>query len=193
MKKVKVFLASSSELTDDRKEFELLINRKNKEWVDRSVFLELVQWEDFLDVLSQTRPQNEYNSQIRACDLFVMLFWTKVGRYTAEEFETAVGQFKATEKPFILVYFKDSPMPARPGNEADRRSLEAFQAKLAGLGHYKTAYDNVDRLCISAPSSISSSPRGSSASTRTTKPRDGDLSRPRLRTQTTYRAPSSMR
>jgi hypothetical protein len=146
MIKVKVFLASSSELMDDRKEFEVLVNRKNKEWVDRGVFLELVQWEDFLDVLSQTRLQNEYNAQIRVCDLFVMLFWTKVGRYTEEEFETAVGQFKATEKPFILVYFKDWPKPAGPGNEADRRSLEAFQAKLATLGHYKTAYDNVDHL-----------------------------------------------
>jgi len=139
---IKVFLASSSELKDDRTAFEIFINRKNKEWVARGVFLELVLWEDFLDVLSKTRLQNEYNHAIRGCDIFVMLFWTKVGPYTEEEFEIAVGQFKAKDKPFILVYFKDVPK----GDDADRCSLEAFQKKLDALGHYKTDYDNDDRL-----------------------------------------------
>jgi len=139
---IKVFLASSSELKDDRTAFEIFINRKNKEWVTRGVFLELVLWEDFLDVLSKTRLQDEYNKAIRGCDIFVMLFWSKVGPYTEEEFETAVGQFKAKEKPFIFVYFKDMPK----GDDAGRRSLEAFQNKLIALGHYKTDYDNDDRL-----------------------------------------------
>ena len=143
---IKVFLASSSELKDDRNQFEIFIYRKNKEWVSRGVFLELVLWEDFLDVLSKTRLQNEYDAAIRACDVFVMLFWTRVGPYTEEEFETAVGQFKAKDKPFILVYFKDVPKGDGTGSDADRDSLEAFQTKLDALGHYKTVYDNVDRL-----------------------------------------------
>ena len=37
-----------------------------------------------------------------------MLFFTKVGQYTEEEFEAAIGQFKATNKPFIFTYFKDA-------------------------------------------------------------------------------------
>jgi hypothetical protein len=143
---IKVFLASSSELKDDRRAFEIFINRKNKEWVARGVFLELVLWEDFLDVLSKTRLQNEYNDAIRGCDIFVMLFWTKVGPYTEEEFETAVGQFKAKEKPFILVYFRDVPKGDGAGDDARRRRLEAFQKKLDALGHYKTDYDNDARL-----------------------------------------------
>ena len=53
-------------------------------------------WEDFLDAVSQTRLQDEYNQAIRECDVFVMLFHTKVGQNTKEEFETAFGQFKAT-------------------------------------------------------------------------------------------------
>jgi hypothetical protein len=64
----KLFLASSAELQEDRKEFEIFINRKNKDWVARGVFLELVVWEDFLDVVSQTRLQDEYNKEIRNCD-----------------------------------------------------------------------------------------------------------------------------
>jgi len=101
MQTKKLFLASSSELQEDRKEFEIFINRKNKEWVSQGGFIELIVWEDFLDAVSQTRLQDEYNQAIRECDVFVMLFFTKVGKYTAEEFETAFGQFKATNKPFI--------------------------------------------------------------------------------------------
>ncbi len=108
----KIFLASSAELRDDRREFEIFIDRKNKAWVSQGVFLELVLWEDFLDALSPTRLQDEYNRAIRDCDVFVMLFFTKVGRYTEEEFETAVGQFKATDKPFIFTYFRNAPNTA---------------------------------------------------------------------------------
>jgi len=79
MLKKGLFLASSSELKEDRKEFEIFINRKNKDWVAQGVFLELIVWEDFLDAVSATRLQNEYDNSIRECDIFVMLFWTKVG------------------------------------------------------------------------------------------------------------------
>ena len=110
MQTKRIFLASSSELKDDRKEFEIFVNRKNKDWVDQGVFLAAIVWEDFLDAVSQTRLQDEYNKKIRECDVFVMLFCTKVGQYTEEEFEAAVGQFKATNKPFIFTYFKDTEM-----------------------------------------------------------------------------------
>jgi hypothetical protein len=139
----KIFLASSAELKEDRKEFEIFIGRKNKEWVDKGVFLELVIWEDFLDAVSKTRLQDEYDKAIRQCDLFVMLFWTKVGQYTEEEFATAFGQFKATNKPFIFTYFKDAEVSV---NKKDLMSLWAFQEKLSALGHFYTVYKNVDEL-----------------------------------------------
>src|SRR5438093_1561850 len=144
--RTKLFLASSSELEEDRKEFEILINRKNKDWVDRGAFLELVVWEDFLDALSKTRLQDEYNKAIRGCDVFVMLFWTKVGKYTEEEFETAFGQFKATNKPVIYTYFKDAEISTATLNQDDLKSLWTFQKKLKELGHFQTVYRNVDQL-----------------------------------------------
>jgi len=64
-----IFLASSSELKEDREQFENFINRKNKDWVDKGVFLKLVIWEDFLDAMSKTRLQDEYNEAIRESDL----------------------------------------------------------------------------------------------------------------------------
>jgi hypothetical protein len=139
-------LASSAELKEDRKEFEIFIGRKNKEWVDKGVFLNLVIWEDFLDAVSQTRLQDEYNKAIRDCDLFVMLFWTNVGQYTEEEFETAFGQFKSTNKPFMYTYFKDTEISVARANKKALMSLWAFQEKLSSLGHFYTVYKNVDEL-----------------------------------------------
>jgi hypothetical protein len=146
MAKQKIFLASSSELQDDRQQFEIFINRKNKDWIDRGVFLELVIWEDFLDALSPTRLQDEYNKAIRQSDIFMMLFHTKVGKYTAEEFETAFGQFKATNKPLIYTYFKDTEIITGSADKKDLKSLRAFQKKLDKLGHFYTVYKNSDEL-----------------------------------------------
>jgi hypothetical protein len=142
----KIFLASSAELKADRNEFEIFIGRKNKDWVVKGVFLDLIIREDFLDAMSQTRLQDEYNKAIRDCDLFVMLFWTKVGQYTTEEFQTAFGQFKATNKPFIFTYFKDAEISVASANKKDLMSLWAFQEKLSDLGHFYTVYKNVGEL-----------------------------------------------
>jgi hypothetical protein len=139
---IKIFLASSSELKEDRRDFEIFIGRKNRDWVAKGVFLHLVIWEDFLDAVSQTRLQDEYNKAIRGCDVFVMLFFTKVGNYTEEEFETAFGQFKTTNKPFIFTYFKNDGGSAR----GEAPSLTAFKNKLGQLGHFYTRYENSDRL-----------------------------------------------
>jgi hypothetical protein len=142
----KIFLASSSELKEDRDQFEILINRKNNIWNNQDVFLELVRWEDFLDAISRTRLQDEYNKAIRDCDVFVMLFFTKPGPYTAEEFETAFKQFKATNKPFIFTYFKDAQVTGNNGNLQEQLSLDAFKEKLDRLGHFYTRYKNVEGL-----------------------------------------------
>lgn len=148
MVKKTIFLASSSELKADREAFEIFINRKNKAWHDKDIFLGLILWEDFLDAVSQARLQDEYNKAIRTCDIFVMLCATKVGKYTAEEFETAFGQFKASDKPFIFTYFKDTPTSTSQANQEDLMSLWAFQDKLKSLGHFYTAYNNTDGLLL---------------------------------------------
>ena len=141
----KIFLASSSELKEDRKEFEIFINRKNKEWHKKGVFLELVIWEDFLDAMSKTRLQDEYNKAINECDIFIMLFFTKVGKYTEEEFEKAFGQFKETGKPIIYTFFRDSYI--NTGSIDDTiLSMLSFKRKLNELGHFVTVYENIDQL-----------------------------------------------
>jgi formylglycine-generating enzyme required for sulfatase activity len=146
MKTYNIFLASSAELLTHRKEFELRVSRINDEWAEQGVYLRVRAWENFVDAMSLTRLQDEYNKVIKQCDVFVMLFHTKVGMYTEEEFNTALGQFHKTHKPFIYTYFHTAVDTGRPLVTADAESLHAFKAKLKALGHFYTGYDNVEAL-----------------------------------------------
>lgn len=143
---IKIFLASSSELKEDREQFEIFINRKNKEYIKDGFFLELVLWEDFIDAMSPTRLQDEYNKAIIDCDIFVSLFFTKVGQYTEEEFLKAWETFKVNNKPLIYTYFKDEDIKIGKIREDDILSLLNFKKKLKEAGHYPTPYINIDSL-----------------------------------------------
>lgn len=142
----RIFLASSQELAGDRAAFAELLRRRNDDWVGRGVHLRLAVWEDFIDAMSRTRLQDEYNKSIKTCDVFVMLFFTKVGPYTEEEFNTAFGQFQATGKPFIYTYFKSAAVDPDSLDPADLLSRKAFQARLKALGHFQTKYENTEGL-----------------------------------------------
>jgi len=145
---IKIFIASSSELKDDRKEFELAIRQKNDIWSKKGLYLEPVMWENFIDYMSQSRLQEEYNKAVRESDIFVMLFFSKVGKYTEEEFETAFGQFKQSGNPFIYTYFKNAHINTGDINERDTNSLLSFKNKLNQLGHYLTEYKNTEGLIL---------------------------------------------
>ena len=142
---IKIFLASSSELKDDREQFEIFINRKNKEYIKQSIFLELIIWEDFLDAMSATRLQDEYNKAITDCDVFVSLFKTKVGQYTEEEFLKALETFRLNQKLLIYTYFKDSQISISQITH-EISSLLNFKKRLNDLGHFYKSYKEVEQL-----------------------------------------------
>ena len=145
----KIFLASSSELREDRREFEIFVSRRNSSWVEKGIFLRVVTWEDFFDAMSKTRLQDEYNREVRDSHMFVMLFWTKVGPFTDEEFESAFGQFDKAGKPFVFTYFKTAPVSMDDeAKRSDLASLWKFQDKLKSLGHYQSKYANIDDLKV---------------------------------------------
>ena len=138
---IKIFLASSSELEDDRKEFEIFINRENKNYQQQRIFLELVLWEDFQAWVAQESLQDEYNKAVANCDVFVCLFYTKVGKYSEQEFKVALEAFEKNGKPYIFTYFKELPTSfSKNGN------LLNFKRKLKILNHYPTTYKEISDL-----------------------------------------------
>jgi hypothetical protein len=142
IQKIKIFLASSAEFKEDREQFEIFIYRENKELINKGIFLDLVMWEDFIDCMSKTRLQDEYNKAVAGSDIFVSLFWTKAGKYTKEEFREAFGHFKENNKPFVYTYFKNAAI--KPS--VDIRSRLEFIGELKELEHYPTYYENIQDL-----------------------------------------------
>lgn len=140
MQKINIFLASSNELNAEREKFEIEIYRKCKAWYSKEIFLHLDVWEDLSARMSATGSQSEYNKYVKNADLFVLLGYTKMGMYTAEEFENAFGQFQSSQKPFIFTYFKDTT-----GQEI-QDSLVQFKKKLSEMGHFISPFTDANDL-----------------------------------------------
>ncbi len=158
MESVRIFIASSAELVQDRKEFREFLSIENDRLHKKGVYLELVQWENFLDSVSQESKQYDYNVELKKSAIVICLFYTKAGKYTQQEFDTALAQFKDTGAPIIYTYFKepdnavaatpattDTP-PADPYAEQMRLDLASFKKRLGELGHFYTRYKSIEDL-----------------------------------------------
>ncbi|MEO1394918.1 MAG: COR domain-containing protein [Cyanobacteria bacterium J06634_5] len=145
-KTIRIFLASSAELREDRDAFDLYFRQQNDRLLQQGLYLEIVRWENFLDAMSNTRLQDEYNTAIQNCDVFVSLFKTKTGKYTEEEFDVAHKTFQETNKPLIYTYFQKAEVSTSPSNKKALMSLWDFQEKLEELGHFWTEYDSIEGL-----------------------------------------------
>lgn len=145
LKTIKIFIASSAELKEDREGFEKFINVENNRLNNLGFRIEIVQWEYFNDAVSVTRLQDEYNKALLQCDIALCLFFTKAGKYTEEEFDTAYRLFKEKGKPKIYTYFKDASVSMRSLTE-EVNSLFHFRTKINALGHFPTYYSNIQDL-----------------------------------------------
>lgn len=145
MDTIRIFIASSSELLQDRKEFREFLSIENDRLHSKGVYLELIQWENFLDTVSQTSLQDEYNKELKKAQIVICLFFTKAGKYTQEEFDTALQQFKETGSPLIYTYFKSGSDDSDP-NDRSANDLKLFRKRLSDIGHFYTVYNNIDDL-----------------------------------------------
>jgi len=142
---VRIFLASSEELADERKLLRQFFSEKNDRFQEtsRGTYLKLENWEAMSGAMSPTRKQDDYNQRIEASDLFICLAHTKVGMYTEEEFDLAWATFQKNGKPRMLTYFKKDGVD--PLSVLD--SLRKFHSKLTKeLKHFPDAYKGYAEL-----------------------------------------------
>ena len=90
MKTIKIFLASSEELAEDRiRVGDFISNRLNAIYEPRGVRVKLAKWEDMDDAYTGERTQDMYNRSVCDSDIFVALFYRRAGKYTLEEVQKA--------------------------------------------------------------------------------------------------------
>lgn len=133
---VRVFIASPSDLVDERKIFLEVVARVNLNKArSMNYLLEPIGFEDALP--GGGRPQKTINKDVEECDVFVLLFWKKWGSDsgefssgTEEEFSIADRRFRKDKVPHLLIYFRDPPpeMLADLGPELKR--VRKFRARI---------------------------------------------------------------
>ena len=142
MKTIKIFLASSEELQNDRKEFGNLIRRLDDIYFRRGVHLQLIMWEDMDFAYNNQRKQDEYNEAIRQCDVFIALFYRQAGKYTLEEFDVAKQENLKRKLPQVIIYCRDLLE-----NEVESAALADFKQQLdKEMGHFWGRYGTNDKL-----------------------------------------------
>jgi len=150
-KVVGVFIASPSDLGEERTRFPQIIAEVNKIKANKKrIHLEPVGWEDTLP--GRGRPQKLINKDIKNCELIIMLLskrWgSSTGRYTSgfeEEYELAKSLNQKTKKPDIWLYFRSVPdsMLADPGEQL--RKVLDFRSKVEAEKKFLyRAYESVD-------------------------------------------------
>lgn len=140
MKTIKVFIASSDELELERLQFSDMILHLNRILKPRGVEIEPVKWE-YLDAsMGPLHKQEEYNKELKTCEMCLVLYWTKFGEYTKSEFDTAYSELCAGRNPKKLyVYFKNA--------EDITPELKTFKESFAtSYGHFFCRFENVDTM-----------------------------------------------
>ena len=108
-KRIRIFIASSEELGDVRSEVSVMFEQLNRVFSRRNYSIEAVKWEDLPGYNSGGRKQEEYNREIRDCDMCVVIFWQRFGEYTAEEYNVAEGELRSKRRlKAIELFFKRS-------------------------------------------------------------------------------------
>ena len=142
MKTIKVFLASSDELRDERQKFGNLIRRLDDIYIKRGIHVQLLVWEDMDPCYNNVRKQDEYNSWIRDSDMFVCLFSTRAGQYTLEELYVAQQENIRRQMPKLMIYCRD----LQP-NEVEMSDLVQFKQRMEKeMGHFWGHYPTTDKL-----------------------------------------------
>jgi tetratricopeptide (TPR) repeat protein len=157
---LRVFIASPSDLVDERKMFPDVIDRVNRNKArSLNYILEAVGFGDALP--GGGRPQEIINKDVEECDVFVLLFWKRWGSIsgkfssgTEEEFTIADGRFKKDKVPHLLIYFRDPPpeMIADPGSQL--RQVLKFRARIEKQYLYQS-YGQADKWAINFESHLS--------------------------------------
>ncbi len=140
MKNIKVFLASSEELNEERERFGNFFNHLNRIFKNRGIWLEISMWEYLDKSMGKLRKQEEYNREIKTCDMCMVLYWTRIGDYTREELDVAYNELLAGRKPYKLyIYFKEV-------GDVGQDVLDFKNNFEPMYGHYYDRFENIDTL-----------------------------------------------
>jgi hypothetical protein len=144
MKKIKLFMASPDDTSEERKAFAAVVNSINRSRAEKDGFyLDPVLWEEYAYPEAEN-PQVIINKLLDDAELVVVVFWNKFGAPTKkfpsgtmEELFLSLNKRKTTGSPSIKIYFR-TPLPPKSVHDIEelRRIFETKES-IKDLALYK--------------------------------------------------------
>ncbi|MFH0134603.1 DUF4062 domain-containing protein [Variovorax sp. EL159] len=139
---IQIFVASPGDVANERDILESVITQLNLIWSQSlGITFELVKWETNVHPSFSSDPQAAINEQIGAYDVFIGIFWGRLGTPTPradsgtiEEFDQAYARWKQTKSPEIMLYFKDAPIAPSKIDTQQLLRVQQFKKSLSDKG-----------------------------------------------------------
>lgn len=151
---INVFVASPGDVNEERVALEAIITELNRTWSKNlNLRLDLVKWETNIYPNFGAYPQDVINQQLNdEYDVFIALFWSKVGTATniadsgtIEEFERAYKKYKNDPNSVdIMVYFKDQAIPPSQMNVEQLQKIQSLKEKMGEKGGLYWMFDSTE-------------------------------------------------
>jgi len=139
LNKVKIFLASPNDLSEERNSISLMIDQERQLFLEHKKNVELIRWEYGTKSFSETRFQDPINTKVTKSNIFIAMFHRYIGKFTEEEFELAYQNFKSKGKPeHILLYFKHI--------EKEPEEISEFRDRIINDEQYYKIFNNTEHL-----------------------------------------------
>lgn len=149
-----VFVASPSDVNEEREKLEDVIRDLNVTWSrELGIRLDLICWETHAYPGMGLDAQSVINSQIpNDYDLFVGIMWCRFGTPTGRAGSGTQEEFRRTKERYdrnpdsvkIMVYFKDEAVPPSQLDLEQLASVNEFRDSLGEEGGLYWKFDNLD-------------------------------------------------
>jgi len=140
---LRVFVASPSDVREERKALESIVAEVNQlQGTSSGIRLELIRWETHVRPGFGNDAQAVINAQISDnYDIFVGIMWThfgtpteRAGSGTEEEFNQAFERFQRNRDTVsLLIYFKDAPIKPSSIDADQLAAVKRFQKRIQEL------------------------------------------------------------
>ncbi|MCU0287500.1 MAG: tetratricopeptide repeat protein [Acidobacteria bacterium] len=119
---IKIFIASSSELSDERNKIHEIFDRLNK-------------------CPKNKRFQDDINKHLECCGEVILLFYSKIGRFTFEEYQLALKQNKK-----VFIYFKNFSPKTKLELKAFEKVIDLKDLLIKEARTNFQDYENIDQF-----------------------------------------------
>lgn len=157
---VSIFVGSPSDVSEERKILESVINEINISWSkNQAIRFELKKWETDVVPGVGDDPQDVINKQIsNEYDIFIGIMWKRFGTPTSrsesgtlEEFEIAYNKYSKDKTSVkIMIYFNDTPIKPSEIDTNQLNLVNIFKSKLSDKGILYYSYNDLatfESLC----------------------------------------------